>query len=322
MKTRNNKHSFKRGVTSRVFYTLKPMIPRRVQIFLRRYFVRKKLPKVAATWPIDPASAGPPHGWTGWPDGKKFALLLTHDVDTAKGQDRCRDLMKLEIQAGFRSSFNFVPERYQVSSELRHQLSDNGFEVGVHGLNHDGKLYSDLKTFKNRADRINSFIKAWQAVGFRSPSMHHNFEWLHLLDIEYDASAFDTDPFEPQSDGVGTIFPFIVKDTKSGKSYVELPYTLPQDFTLFVLMKEKNIDIWKRKLDWIAEQGGIALVNSHPDYMSFNGCLTKDEYQANYYRAFLEYVKEKYEGKYWHLLPRDMARHWKIHPWTKELERQ
>ena len=36
-------------------------------------------------------------------------------------------------------------------------------------------------------------------------------------------------------------------------------------------MKEKNIDIWKQKLDWIAENGGMALVNAHPDYMNFDG---------------------------------------------------
>ena len=31
-----------------------------------------------------------------------------------------------------------------------------------------------------------------------------------MLNIAYDASTFDTDPFEPQPDGVNTIFPFWV----------------------------------------------------------------------------------------------------------------
>jgi len=35
-----------------------------------------------------------------------------------------------------------------------------------------------------------------------------------------------------------------------------------------------------------------------------------DEYSADYYREFLEYVKEKYEGQYWHVLPKDLARFW------------
>ena len=75
-------------------------------------------------------------------------------------------------------------------------------------------------------------------------------------------------PFEPQPDGVSTIFPFTVKNGGPEKSYIELPYTLPQDFLLFVLMRETTIDIWKRKLDWIAEKGGMALLIAHPDYMN------------------------------------------------------
>ena len=143
--------------------------------------------------------------------------------------------------------------------ELRQELTADGFEVGVHGLNHDGKLYSSKAEFDRRAKRINRYLKEWNAVGFRSPAMHHNLEWLKALNIEYDASTFDTDPFEPQPDGVGTIFPFwVARD--DGTGYVELPYTLPQDFTLFVLMKERTIDIWKKKLDWIAEKGGMALI--------------------------------------------------------------
>ena len=47
-------------------------------------------------------------------------------------------------------------------------------------------------------------------MGFRTPTMFHHLEWTGELDIEYDSSTFDTDPFEPQPDGVGTIFPFWV----------------------------------------------------------------------------------------------------------------
>ena len=111
-------------------------------------------------------------------------------------------------------------------------------------------------------------------MGFRSPCMYHNLDWLHDLHIKYDASTFDTDPFEPQPDGVCTIFPFQVKDDRQDKGYVELPYTLPQDFTLFIILREESIDIWKKKLAWIAENGGMALLNTHPDYMSFKGITT------------------------------------------------
>ena len=263
------------------------------------------------SWPILETSSTPPDAWSGWPEGKRFALVLTHDVDTARGQERCRELMKLEMQLGFRSSFNFVPERYAVSSELRHALTQNGFEVGVHGLNHDGKYFTSKKEFKKRANKINQYLNAWQSVGYRSPSMQHNLEWFHDLNIEYDASTFDTDPFEPQPEGVKTIFPFVVHRDVSQRPYVELPYTLPQDFTLFILMKEKTVDIWKRKLEWVAENGGMVLMNTHPDYMNFQGeKLGLEEYPAEYYRELLSIVKSQYAGRYWHALPKEVSRFW------------
>jgi hypothetical protein len=139
--------------------------------------------------------------------------------------------------------------------------------------------------------------------------MYHDLEKAHHLDIEYDASTFDTDPFEPQPDGMRTIFPFFVQNGSAESGYVELPYTLPQDFTLFVLMGHRNIGLWKEKLRWIAEKGGMALLVTHPDNMRFNGRKPGfDEYPAAYYREFLEHIKTIYEGQYWNALPRDVAR--------------
>jgi hypothetical protein len=111
---------------------------------------------------------------------------------------------------------------------------------------------------------------------------------------------------------MGTIFPFLVEGKDGSRGYIELPYSLPQDHALFVIMQEKTIDIWKRKLDWIAEHGGMALLITHPDYMNFTGArLELEEYPARYYRELLEYIKSRYEGQYWHALPREVAEFWR-----------
>jgi hypothetical protein len=291
-----------------IFYFLKPIIPRNIQIALRRKIVNYRLKKNSHIWPIYIKSNSLPNNWVGWPKGKKFAFVLTHDVDTCVGQEKCFDLMQLEKRLGFRSAFYFVPERYSVNCKYIKTLGDNGFEVGVHGLCHDGKLYKSQKIFQERAKKINHYLKNWQAVGFRSPAMHRELSWLQELNIRYDASTFDTDPFEPNAKGVKTIFPFFVREDSSPQGYYELPYTLVQDFTLFILLRETTIDIWKQKLDWIAENGGMALLITHPDYMKFNGKRNKiDQYPASYYEEFLTYVKQKYEGQYWHALPRDVT---------------
>lgn len=294
-----------------LYYRIKPFIPRRLQIYMRSCLVMMLRHVYADVWPIDKKSGRLPLNWKGWPDGKRFALVLTHDVEAAAGVAKCRELMMLEQERGFRSSFNFVPADYPVAPELRAQLNVDGFEVGVHGWTHDGSLYKTRDIFLQQAQRINEYLKEWNVVGFRSPAMHHNLDWLRDLDIEYDLSTFDTDPFEPQPDGTGTIFPFPVKEDGCRKGYIEMSYTLPQDFTLFVIMQEKTIDIWKRKLDWVAEQGGMVLLNTHPDYMNFtNASSGLGEYPARYYSELLEYIKKRYGGGYWHPLPREMARFW------------
>jgi hypothetical protein len=233
--------------------------------------------------------------------------------------------MECEMKLGFRSSFNFVPEGdYEVPKELREELTANGFEVGVHDLHHDGKLYRSRRHFFRNAERINHYLKEWGAVGFRSGFMLHNLQWAHKLDLLYEASTFDTDPFEPQPDGLCTIFPlWVPRPNEPGRNhdkslssanggYVELPYTLTQDSTLFLLLEERGPDIWLQKTDWIAAQGGMVLADTHPDYMSFDRKNGNNhwEYPIEFYVRLLEHIKSKYRGAYWHALPREVAHFW------------
>jgi glycosyltransferase involved in cell wall biosynthesis len=296
---------------NRIYYSLKPVTPWRLRLALRRWQAHRKRAAFADVWPIDPRAGTTPPEWPGWPDGKRFALILTHDVEGLRGLSRVEQLMKLELKHGFRSCFNFVPEgEYRVPGSVREMLDQAEFEVGVHGLEHDGKLYRSKASFGAKAKRIKEYLKDWKACGFRSPLMQHKLNWLQALGVEYDASTFDTDPFEPEPDGVRTIFPFWVPGP-NGSGYVELPYTLAQDHTLFVVLREGTIDIWKRKVDWIAEHGGMVLLNTHPDYMCFSGKPARDEFVISHYEELLRYVREKYEGSYWAARPRDVARYYR-----------
>jgi hypothetical protein len=302
--------SIRQNLIKGFYYEIKPAIPRSLQISLRRLRIRLAAGRYRDIWPINAKSGRHPEGWKGWHNNKRFALVLTHDVDTVKGEDRCLELMKLEKNGGFRSAFYFVPGHVGKSIAIISELKKNGFEVGVHDLFHDGKLFRSKTLFQERAVFINRFLSKWAAVGFRAGGMHHNLDWIHGLNILYDASTFDVDPFEPQSDGVTTIFPFIVKCPISGKRFVELPYTLPQDFTLFIIMRQKNTEIWEKKLDWIAAKGGMALVITHPDYMNFGSDrLAAEEYRADVYSNFLAHMKHEYDGLYWNALPSEIARY-------------
>jgi hypothetical protein len=294
---------------NRIYYSLKPILPWHLRMALRRRRARLRRVSFVDTWPIDEKSGVAPPGWPGWPSDNKFAFVLTHDVEGTRGLERVRQLMELDLKHGFRSSFNFVPEgEYRVPESVRQELGGAGFEIGVHGLEHDGKLYNSKAKFARKAARIRHYVEKWNASGFRSPFMQSRLEWLHELGVEYDSSTFDTDPFEPEPDGVGTVFPFWVPGAGTA-GYVELPSTLPQDFTLFAILRENNIDIWKRKLNWIAAHGGMALLNTHPDYMCFEGKPARGEFPVAHYEEILSYVREQYQGQFWSAPPREVAQY-------------
>jgi glycosyltransferase involved in cell wall biosynthesis len=321
----------------RLYYLLKPLLPARLRLALRRWRANRILKRCAAHWPVYEAAGRRPDGWPGWPSGKEFAFVLTHDVEGQEGLDRCRQLAEMEMEHGFRSSFNFIPEgAYQVPEELLKWLQENGFETGIHDLRHDGTLFQSRKSFGRDAAVINRHLESRGDGGFRAGFMLHRLDWLHALNIQYDASTFDVDPFEAQQDGVQTVFPFWVPlpdpaadsfgggngaggtkaaprqsgpgRTADANGYVELPYTLVQDYNLFVVLKARSIDVWKQKLCWLATRGGMALLDSHPDYMAMPGSAPGDsEFPVERYREFLNHVRSEYEGRYWHALPREVA---------------
>src|SRR5206468_8210591 len=113
-------------------------------------------------WPIMPGSEVPPAGWTGWPRGEQFAFVLTRDVESLAGLEKCRALMEVEMELGFRSAFNFIPEgSYRLPQDLRDELAQNNFEVGVHDFRHDGHLFASRREFARNAAHINHYINEW-----------------------------------------------------------------------------------------------------------------------------------------------------------------
>ncbi len=296
----------------RLYYEVKPMIPKTLSTLLRQGYRRQQESQFALGWPIEDryvqfqfhcvAHALRQRGLDAapyvnfWPDSHHFALVLTHDIETEQGYAFVETIADLEERLGFRSVFNFVPERYPVDRGLLSALRRRGFEIGVHGLKHDGKLFSSRQVFEQKAAKINQYLQVWEAAGFRAPYMHRNPAWLQALNLEYDLSFFDTDPYEPMPGGTMSVWPFILG------SFVELPYTLVQDHTLMIILGERTPRLWLNKVDFIERCHGMALVNTHPDY------LRRPEHLA-IYEDFLHAMKER--ENYWHALPQTVAYWWR-----------
>jgi hypothetical protein len=296
-----------------IYYQIKPFLPRILTRLLRQLQARLDPSPFLLHWPIEEryvlfqwelirclllmSGRSSIDFVRFWPQDKRFALILTHDAETASGQAHVRAVADLEESMGFRSLFNFVPERYEIDSGLLHELQARGFEVGVHGLHHDGKLYSSRPIFENRARSINHYLEDFQAAGFRSPCTMRQPEWMQTLAMQYDLSFFDTDPYEPIPGGTMSIWPFMLGN------FVEMPYTLVQDYTLIKVLKQSKPRVWLEKVDFIRRYHGMALINTHPDYL-------RDKTVWAVYRDFLTAMRDL-ENDWWHSLPKEAAAWWR-----------
>ena len=303
---------YKIGSVTRLYYWVKPLVPRWLAYKFRQIYNHNKKAPFPLGWPVESRFAK--FQWEVlrqallltnqntiafkdfWPKGKKFAFVLTHDVETAEGQRLVPVMADMEEALGFHSMFNFVPDLYPLDSGLMQDLRKRGFEIGVHGLQHDHKIFDSYKHFVQRADRINYYLHDLQTRGFRAPLTLRNPEWMQRLEMEYDLSFFDTDPYEPIPGGVMSLWPFSIGH------FIELPYTLPQDSTLFNILGESSARIWLEKLEFIKKYHGMALVIVHPDYSAQgkNSLIYKD---------FLLAMRNCTE--YWHALPQEIATWWK-----------
>jgi hypothetical protein len=293
------------------YYRLRPLMPRAVQLALRREFSRVQGRTSFPRWPVEPALhdlfrhmvmmladfAAAPIPWIQpWPAPYAWCLSLTHDVETEAGLVRLAAVRALEMRAGVRSVWNFVPRRYEVPASLVDGLLTDGFEVGVHGLYHDGRDLESWATLQARLPAMHESAALWQAGGFRAPSTHRRWEWVPELGFDYDSSYPDTDPYEPQPGGCCSWFPFLIGGT------VELPITLPQDHTLFTILQHADERLWVDKCQRIRARQGLALLLAHPDYM------LHDEDLAMYERFLGAFADDL--GA-WRPLPREIAAWWR-----------
>ena len=167
------------------YYGLRGLMPSGLRRSLQRTYFRDWKTRPFPRWPVDDTverilerlvllalrSQGIsrlPFVWF-WPDGAPSAVILTHDVETAAGLAACGWLMDTDETHGIRASFQIVPEgRYEIPPGVLDEIRRRGFEVNVHDLNHDGRLFTDHDEFRRRALRINEYAREFGARGFRS----------------------------------------------------------------------------------------------------------------------------------------------------------
>jgi peptidoglycan/xylan/chitin deacetylase (PgdA/CDA1 family) len=301
-----------RALARRAYYRARPLLPRAAQLAARRAYARLQGRNSFPHWPLetslhdlvelvaslaDEAAGLRLPRLPTWPEGHSWAFVLTHDVETAQGLAEIEHVRRLEERLGLRSSWNLVPERYEVDDALVADLAAAGHELGVHGLRHDGRDLASARMLRRRLPAMRAAAERWNAVGFRAPATQRRWDLMPKLGFDYDSSYPDTDPYEPQPGGCCSWLPFF------NEQLVELPITVPQDHTLFEVLGQEDESIWIKKIDALRSRGGMALVLTHPDYIR-EGSKALYAYE----RLLARYANDR--GA-WRALPREVATWWR-----------
>jgi len=321
------------GLANQLYYLVRPLLGVSVRRHLQRLRLTGWRSIAFPRWPVDPTveqlhavllrlclEAGEhnaiPFIWF-WPSGFSSCVAVTHDVETLQGLQFCSALMDLDESFGIRSSFQLIPEnRYSLSGQFLDSIRSRGFEINVHDLNHDGRLFASRKQFLQRARRINEYVRAFDAQGFRSGALYRNLDWYGALDISYDMSVPNCAHLDPQRGGCCTLMPYFVGNV------LELPLTTIQDYSLFHILGDYSITLWRRQLALIDNHHGMTIFNIHPDYVVPLGA------RSIYVQLLQHLARLRSEGKIWLALPGEINRWWRnraqmrivrrSHGWTIE----
>jgi hypothetical protein len=312
----NGKHQARVGLLRQSYYIARPLLSLRIRSGIQKLYLRNWRKLAFPAWPVDCTvdklikklllcklrSTGAPRipfVWF-WPDGASACAIVTHDVETEPGRQFCSAVMDLNDEFGIPASFQIVPERrYQVSASFLEELKSRGFEVNVQDLNHDGRLYWEYEAFKDRAESINRFGRDFGAAGFRAAILYRNQEWYKHLDFEYDMSVPNVAHLDPQRGGCCTVMPYFIGDI------LELPVTTTQDHSLFHILKDYSIDLWRKQIGLILKQHGLISFIVHPDY------IIGAREQAAYRSLLAELSKLRSEKNVWIAQPNEVNRWWR-----------
>jgi hypothetical protein len=299
-----------------LYYRIRPALSDSLRQALQRFFLRDWGQLSFPRWPVDTSvedifeqdllwamkSGGlksVPFIWF-WPDGASSAAVMTHDVEASSGLALVPNLIDIDDEFAIKASFQLVPEeRYEVSAAILGMIQARQCEVNVHGLNHDGNLFRNRKTFLRQSQRINHYIREFAAEGFRSACMYRRMEWYKELQISYDMSVPNVAHLEPQRGGCCTVFPYFIGEI------LELPLTTVQDYSLFHILGDYSIDLWKRQIELIAGKHGLVSFIVHPDYIFREKALPV-------YKELLAYLSNlRANRNIWIARPGDVNRWWR-----------
>jgi hypothetical protein len=303
-------------ILRRLYYHVRPLTSAGMRKRIQRFHARNWRSLEFPDWPVDTTveklceelvilcmkAQGIeklPFVWF-WPRGSHGCVVITHDVEALVGRAFCDELMDVDDSFAVKASFQIVPEdRYEISEKFIDHVRARGFEVGIQDLNHDGRLFDNEEEFLRRAKIINRHAEEYSARGFRAAVLYRNPEWLGKLRFSFDMSMPNVAHLDPQRGGCCTVFPYFIGDI------LELPLTTTQDYTLFHILNDRSVDLWKAQTELILSKNGLVSFIVHPDYVNESAAMAV-------YKELLRYLSGlREERPLWFSLPSEVDTWWR-----------
>ncbi len=232
------------------------------------------------SWPIDrgidSGAQAPRYG------AHRAALIITHDVDSAEERSLIEPIRGLERASGLSSAWGFVPAVSWPADALATALLEEGCEIYCHDIAHNARLpYQSREDMRRQFDGVFA-ASPWAQGSVRAFRSGQLLMTAQLFDVvaEYfriDMSIPDAEAGGPYGGirGCRTVFPFQLR------GILEIPLSLPQDALLLHvngLSADAILDLWRLKLDYIVQMGGVAVLNAHPRWIGREGSAMYSAY--------------------------------------------
>jgi peptidoglycan/xylan/chitin deacetylase (PgdA/CDA1 family) len=271
-----------------------------------------------------------------YPEGKKFAIVLSHDVDAIKAPwgyyvhhlltdfiptSKCilkrknpyntiEKIVNIEKNYNAKSTFFFMAnendptgKRYKIE-DLENEIGflvDEGFDIGLHGSYNAYNSYDMIVKEKKRLEKVAKI----KIIGYRNHylmfKIPETFYNLEKAGFKYDSTLGYANVVGFRG---GSVYPYIPKWYNT--TILEIPMNV-MDGSLFSYMKLDLENAWKEvdRLMKITEKyGGVLTFNWHNYY--FDGICWKE-----YEKLYLKILKEGNKRNAWITSCEDLYKWWK-----------
>ena len=254
------------------------LLPRRVQIELRRAFSRVQARATYPRWPVEPAlhdlselilscsarrsgrAAPVPRAVAERPHVGARADARRRD----RGRPRQRSHRMRAVEA--RRGLPLVVEpraralrrprrpRRAICTPMAARSASTACATTAEIWSRSPRCSADCREMRRWAAR-------WGASGFRSPATHRVWEWMPMLGFDYDSSYPDTDPVRADRRRLLHMAAVLQRRPRRAPDHDAAGPHAVRD------PASRRAGMWHEKADALRRRGGMALLITHPDYM-------------------------------------------------------